>query len=154
MIETLIHNAYWLVYVGTILEGETALLLGALTASQGLVDIFWVIIVAFAGATTGDQISYQVFRRFGPAHGQPQRNIAAAQREGPAAARRPSGQVHHDLTLLLGHALGLHAGTGGIGRADAGVCAVQPAGVRAVGQHRRRCWVTYSPAGSPGSCPP
>ena len=67
MIDTLIHNAYWLVYVGTILEGETALLLGALTASQGLVDIFWVIAVAFAGATTGDQISYQIFRRFGPA---------------------------------------------------------------------------------------
>lgn len=66
MIETLIHNAYWLVYVGTILEGETALLLGALTASQGLVDIFWIIVVAFAGATTGDQISYQIFRRFGP----------------------------------------------------------------------------------------
>ncbi len=67
MIDTLIHNAYWLVYVGTILEGETALLLGALTASQGLVDIFWVIAVGFAGATTGDQISYQIFRRFGPA---------------------------------------------------------------------------------------
>jgi membrane protein DedA with SNARE-associated domain len=67
MIEALIQNAYWLVYVGAIIEGETALLLGALTASQGLVDIFWVIVVAFAGATTGDQISYQVFRRFGPA---------------------------------------------------------------------------------------
>ena len=67
MIDTLIHNAYWLVYVGTILEGETALLLGALTASQGLIDIFWVIAAAFAGATTGDQISYQIFRRFGPA---------------------------------------------------------------------------------------
>jgi membrane protein DedA with SNARE-associated domain len=67
MIESLIQNAYWLVYVGAIIEGETALLLGALTASQGLVDIFWVIVVAFAGATTGDQISYQVFRRFGPA---------------------------------------------------------------------------------------
>jgi membrane protein DedA with SNARE-associated domain len=67
MIESLIQNAYWLVYVGAIIEGETALLLGALTASQGLVDIFWIIVVAFAGATTGDQVSYQVFRRFGPA---------------------------------------------------------------------------------------
>ncbi len=66
MWDTLVHNAYWLVYAGTILEGETALLLGSLAASQGAVQLVWVIIAAFAGATTGDQISYQVFRRFGP----------------------------------------------------------------------------------------
>ena len=66
MFEALINNAYWLVYAGTVMEGETALLLGSLAASQGLVDLFWVIVVAMAGATTGDQISYQVFRRFGP----------------------------------------------------------------------------------------
>lgn len=66
MWDTLVHNAYWLVYGGTILEGETALLLGSLAASQGAIELVWVIIAAFAGATTGDQISYQVFRRFGP----------------------------------------------------------------------------------------
>ena len=67
MFDTLISNAYWIVYAGTILEGETALLLGSLAASQGYVTLFWVIIAGWAGATTGDQISYQVFRRFGPA---------------------------------------------------------------------------------------
>jgi len=67
MLDTLVNNAYWLLYVGTLLEGETALLLASLAANQGLIDLMWVIIIAFAGATTGDQVSYQLFRRFGPA---------------------------------------------------------------------------------------
>ncbi len=67
MLDTLVNNAYWLLYVGTLMEGETALLLASLAANQGLIDLMWVIIIAFAGATTGDQVSYQFFRRFGPA---------------------------------------------------------------------------------------
>ena len=67
MLDTLVNNAYWLLYAGTVMEGETALLLASLAANQGLIDLSWVIIIAFAGATTGDQISYQFFRRFGPA---------------------------------------------------------------------------------------
>jgi membrane protein DedA with SNARE-associated domain len=66
MWDALVQNAYWLVYAGTVMEGETALLLGSLAASQGVVKLIWVIVAAFAGATTGDQISYQLFRRFGP----------------------------------------------------------------------------------------
>lgn len=66
MLDTLVNNAYWLLYAGTIMEGETALLLASLAAHQGLIELLWVIIIAFAGAATGDQISYQVFRRFGP----------------------------------------------------------------------------------------
>ena len=66
MWDALVQNAYWLVYAGTVMEGETALLLGSLAASQGVVKLVWVIVAAFAGATTGDQISYQLFRRFGP----------------------------------------------------------------------------------------
>ena len=66
MWDALVQNAYWLVYAGTVMEGETALLLGSLAASQGIVKLVWVIVAAFAGATTGDQISYQLFRRFGP----------------------------------------------------------------------------------------
>ena len=67
MLDALVNNAYWLLYAGTIMEGETALLLASLAAHQGLIDLTWLIIIAFAGATTGDQISYQLFRRFGPA---------------------------------------------------------------------------------------
>lgn len=67
MLDTLVNNAYWLLYAGTIMEGETALLLASLAANRGLIDLTWVIIIAFAGATTGDQFSYQLFRRFGPA---------------------------------------------------------------------------------------
>ena len=66
MWDALVQNACWLVYAGTVMEGETALLLGSLAASQGVVKLVWVIVAAFAGATTGDQISYQLFRRFGP----------------------------------------------------------------------------------------
>lgn len=65
MLDTLVNNAYWLLYVGTVMEGETALLLASLAANQGLIDLLWVIAIAFAGATTGDQVSYQLFRRFG-----------------------------------------------------------------------------------------
>ena len=67
MLDTLVNNAYWLLFVGTIFEGETSLLLASLAANQGLIDLAWVIAIAFAGATTGDQLSYQIFRRFGPA---------------------------------------------------------------------------------------
>ena len=66
MFDTLVNNAYWLVFAGTVGEGETALLLGSLAASQGYVSLLWVIIAGFAGATTGDQISYQVLLRIGP----------------------------------------------------------------------------------------
>ena len=66
MWDALVQNAYWLVYAGTVMEGETALLLGSLAASQGAIQLVWAIVAAFAGATTGDQISYQIFRRFGP----------------------------------------------------------------------------------------
>jgi membrane protein DedA with SNARE-associated domain len=67
MLKTLLDNAYWLLFAGTVLEGESALLLASVAASQGLLNVQWVIAVAFAGATVGDQISYQAFRRFGPA---------------------------------------------------------------------------------------
>ncbi len=67
MLDSLINNAYWLLFAGTVLEGETALLLASLAASQGLLELPLVIATAFAGALVGDQISYQLFRRFGPA---------------------------------------------------------------------------------------
>jgi membrane protein DedA with SNARE-associated domain len=67
MLRTLLDNAYWLLFAGTMLEGESALLLASVGASQGLLDLKWVILFSFAGAITGDQISYQIFRRFGPA---------------------------------------------------------------------------------------
>ncbi|MGB7205824.1 MAG: hypothetical protein WBD37_10160, partial [Anderseniella sp.] len=66
MMDALVNNAYWLLFAGTVMEGETALLLASLAASQGLIDLVWVIVIAFLGATTGDQISYQVFKLFGP----------------------------------------------------------------------------------------
>jgi membrane protein DedA with SNARE-associated domain len=89
MWDALVQNAYWLVYAGTVMEGETALLLGSLAASQGVVKLVWVIVAAFAGATTGDQISYQLFRRFGP--GMVSRNETLKRRS--EKARR----------LLMGH---------------------------------------------------
>lgn len=82
MWDAVVQNAYWLVYAGTILEGETALLLGSLAANRGAVELIWVIAAAFAGATTGDQISYQVFRRFGP--GIVSRNETLKRRSGKA----------------------------------------------------------------------
>lgn len=57
---------YLAILIGTFLEGETILILGGLAAHLGLLELQWVILSAFTGSLTGDQLYYYIGRRYGP----------------------------------------------------------------------------------------
>jgi membrane protein DedA with SNARE-associated domain len=50
---------------GVPIPGETALIAAAVLASQGKLEIVWVIVVAAAGAIVGDNIGYVIGRKGG-----------------------------------------------------------------------------------------
>ena len=67
-LETLIQtHGYWVIFLGTFLEGETILVLGGVAAHQGYLDEVGVIGSAFAGTLLCDQIFFYLGRRHGPA---------------------------------------------------------------------------------------
>lgn len=55
---------YWAVLVGTLLEGETILILGGFAAHQGYLELQWVILAAFGGACAGDQFFFFLGRKY------------------------------------------------------------------------------------------
>jgi membrane protein DedA with SNARE-associated domain len=57
---------YMAVFVGSILEGETLLVLAGLAARRGYLSLQWVVVVAVTGAFIGDQIVFLLGRRLGP----------------------------------------------------------------------------------------
>jgi membrane protein DedA with SNARE-associated domain len=57
---------YVAVFVGSILEGETLLVLAGLAARRGYLTLQWVVVVAVTGAFIGDQICFLVGRWLGP----------------------------------------------------------------------------------------
>jgi membrane protein DedA with SNARE-associated domain len=56
---------YFSILVGTFLEGETILLLGGFAAHQGYLDLPLVILSAFAGTLSGDQLYFFLGRKYG-----------------------------------------------------------------------------------------
>lgn len=58
---------YIAVMIGSLLEGETVLLLAGLAASHGHLSLPIVIALAFCGGTIGDQILFLLGRRYGVA---------------------------------------------------------------------------------------
>ncbi|MDM0111549.1 DedA family protein [Variovorax sp. J22R133] len=56
---------YAAVFVGSLLEGETVLLLGGVAAHHGYLSFAVVVLLAFCGGTLGDQILFQMGRHFG-----------------------------------------------------------------------------------------
>jgi membrane protein DedA with SNARE-associated domain len=56
---------YFAVFIGTLLEGETVLLLAGYAAHQGLLNPYLVFLVAWLGATLGDQFYFWLGRRHG-----------------------------------------------------------------------------------------
>jgi len=56
-------HGYWVLFIGTFLEGEAILLLAGFLAFQGYLDILGVISTAWAGSFLGDQ-SYFYLGRF------------------------------------------------------------------------------------------
>jgi membrane protein DedA with SNARE-associated domain len=53
-------------FVGFVLPGETAALLGGFLASTGRLSLVTLAIVVVAAAVVGDSVGYEVGRRFGP----------------------------------------------------------------------------------------
>jgi membrane protein DedA with SNARE-associated domain len=63
---TLIQQyGYAVVFVGSVLEGETLLALAGVAAHRGYLSLQWVMAVAAAGAFLGDQLCFLIGRRFG-----------------------------------------------------------------------------------------
>jgi membrane protein DedA with SNARE-associated domain len=63
LVEQLIETyGYWAVGLGTMLEGETIVILATLAAHRGYLDVQWVVGLAFCGALIGDQLVFHVGR--------------------------------------------------------------------------------------------
>jgi len=56
------HYGYAAVFVGTLLEGETILVLGGYFAQRGYLDLHWVILLAFSGTYACDQFLFHLGR--------------------------------------------------------------------------------------------
>jgi len=59
-------HGYWVLFLGTFLEGEAVLILAGYLAFQGYLNIFGVISCAFAGSVLGDQCYFYLGRWKGP----------------------------------------------------------------------------------------
>ncbi|PYC74533.1 DedA family protein [Streptomyces tateyamensis] len=53
------------IFVGFVLPGETAAVLGGVIAQQGRVDVWWLGTVVVLAAILGDTVGYQVGHRYG-----------------------------------------------------------------------------------------
>ena len=58
-------HGYWVLFLGTFLEGEAILIFAGLLAFQGYLNIYGVIVSAFAGSFLGDQFYFHIGRRKG-----------------------------------------------------------------------------------------
>jgi membrane protein DedA with SNARE-associated domain len=52
-------------FVGLFIPGEAVMLFGGVLASQGRVDLRWMLLAACIGAVAGDSIGFEIGRRFG-----------------------------------------------------------------------------------------
>jgi len=59
-------HGYWVLFIGTFLEGEAILIFAGFLACQGYFNIYGVIISAFAGSFLGDQVYFHIGRVKGP----------------------------------------------------------------------------------------
>ena len=58
---------YYAVFLGSVAEGETVLVLGGIAAHRGYLELPWVMAAAFAGGWLGDQFYFFLGRRHGNA---------------------------------------------------------------------------------------
>lgn len=63
--ELVTQYGYATVFVGSVLEGETVLLLAGLAVHQGLLSFPGVVGLAFIGGSLGDQVLFRLGRRWG-----------------------------------------------------------------------------------------
>ncbi|MFI1991045.1 bifunctional DedA family/phosphatase PAP2 family protein [Actinoplanes sp. NPDC020271] len=93
------------VFVGLVLPGELALLLGGFLAFRGQVSLAVMMAVAAAGAVGGYLLGYEIGRRYGPAL----RTSRIGRRIGPARWQRVEGALaaRGARILLLGRLVGI-----------------------------------------------
>ncbi len=66
MLDSLIQDyGYWMILIGTFLEGETALILGLIAAYGGLLELPGVLLSASLGGFSGDMLYFYLGRRHG-----------------------------------------------------------------------------------------
>lgn len=53
---------YYALFVGTLLEGETVLIAAGFAAHRGILDLSWVIAIAFIASMLGDQLAFLLGR--------------------------------------------------------------------------------------------
>ena len=87
---------YWVLFVGTFLEGETVLVLAGLAAKLGHLRLHWVMVVAFAGSMLGDQLFFFI----GRSHGKP--FLARRLTWRPRVNKVHRLMERHHILLLLG----------------------------------------------------
>ena len=58
---------YYAVFLGALLEGETVLVFAGAAAHHGMLNLNYVIAIAFVASTLGDQIFFYLGRRYGVA---------------------------------------------------------------------------------------
>ncbi|WP_224961958.1 DedA family protein [Geomonas subterranea] len=59
-------HGYWVLFLGTFLEGETILIFAGFLAFQGYLDIYLVMFSALVGSFLGDQFYFHIGRTRGP----------------------------------------------------------------------------------------
>jgi membrane protein DedA with SNARE-associated domain len=65
--ELVTSYGYYAVFFGALLEGETILVFAGFAAHRGMLDLHYVIAIAFVASTLGDQIFFQLGRLYGVA---------------------------------------------------------------------------------------
>ena len=67
LLENLIKTyGYWALLIGTFLEGETILIIGGFVAYLGYLKLSLVMLIAFVGSFSGDQLYFFIGRLKGP----------------------------------------------------------------------------------------
>ena len=95
MIESLVsHYGYVAILVGTLLEGETILVLGGLAAHRGLLSLPGVMACGFVGSLASDQFFFFIGRRHGA-------EFLARRPRLQAGVARARGLVERYNTLLI-----------------------------------------------------
>jgi membrane protein DedA with SNARE-associated domain len=87
---------YAAIAIGTLLEGETMLILGGLAAYRGYLKLPWVLVCAFLGTLLGDQLYFYIGRAKG-------RSILEKRRKWKSKSEKVFSLLNkHQVLLILG----------------------------------------------------
>lgn len=108
----------WVVFLGSLLEGESVLVLAGFGAHRGYLDFLSVVAVAWLGAVMGDGFYFWLGRRHGPAVLARWPRRAAAVRRALHLVERHSGKVIVAMRFAWGlrTALPIAIGISGVSR--------------------------------------